>query len=267
MSNDEEVGRYYDEVIFEEELTRLPREFPIELALTLRVLERHVPPGARVLEVGVGGGHYTRWLAARGCRLHLVDVSRRLLDTVSSQVPEALRGATYASAADLRTLPDAEFDAVVSLGPFYHLLELHGRRAAVRESARLLTAHGRLIAAGINRLAYFRSLYLRQPERVLERRAYHERFLRDGLLTPEVAPPIGHAHLTTLEEFRGLFRPEFNEIELIGVESFAAAGQAAFNDLPPDTADAWLDLIERTAFTPEGIATSDHWLFVGRRAQ
>lgn len=265
MAQDEEIGRYYDEVLFEEELTRLPREFPIELAITLRVLDRHVPPGARVLEIGVGGGHYTRWLAARGCRLHLVDISRRLLDTVASAVPQALIGATHASAVNLRALPDDPFDLIISLGPFYHLLTVGERRAAVVESARLLRPGGLLIAAGINRLAYFRSLFLRNPELVLERREYHERFLRDGLLNPEVAPPIGHAHLTTIDEFRALFGPEFTELELIGVESFAAAGQASFNELAPDVAEAWLDLIERTASTIEGIGTADHWVYVGRR--
>ncbi len=64
-----EVGRYYDDVIFEAERVRLERDFPVELAITRRRLERHIPDGSMVAEIGVGGAVYSELLARRGCRL------------------------------------------------------------------------------------------------------------------------------------------------------------------------------------------------------
>jgi hypothetical protein len=87
----------------------------------------------------------------------------------------------------------------------------------------------------------------------------------DGNLDPEHAPPIGYAHLTTCAEFRALFAGDFEEQAMVGVESFSAAWQARLNDLPPAEMEAWLDLIDRTAQTPEGLGATDHFLFVGRR--
>jgi 2-polyprenyl-3-methyl-5-hydroxy-6-metoxy-1,4-benzoquinol methylase len=38
-------------------------------------------PGMAVAEVSVGGGEYSEWLVQHGCRVHLIDVSARLLET------------------------------------------------------------------------------------------------------------------------------------------------------------------------------------------
>ena len=267
-SHDADVACYYDGPIFEAERSRLDTEFPVEGGITLRYLARWVPVGARVVEVGVGGGVYTRALSDRGARVHLVDVSRRLLDAVVADLAphaaETVLGATHASATDLSALTAGGFDVVLLLGPLYHLLTLADRRRAVEEAARLLRPGGLVMAAGINRLAYLRELFNDQPAEVVARRMFHERYLQDGNLDPTHAPPIGYAHLTTIAEFRALFEGLFREELLAGVESFAAARQRKLRDLSADEREAWLDLIEQTGLTPEGLAQSDHWLFIGR---
>ena len=78
------------------------------------------------------------------------------------------------------------------------------------------------------------------------------------------APPIGFAHLTTIADFRALFANSFDEVALVGVESFSTAWQTRLNDLPIEEVEAWLDLIEATGQSPEGLALSDHFLYVGR---
>jgi 2-polyprenyl-3-methyl-5-hydroxy-6-metoxy-1,4-benzoquinol methylase len=77
---EEDVGRYYDEVIFDAEVTRLKTVFPVEYAITARHLRRWITGATTVIEVGVGGGLYSEMLARRGHLLCLVDVSAKLLD-------------------------------------------------------------------------------------------------------------------------------------------------------------------------------------------
>ncbi len=261
-SDSAQVGRYYDDVIFDAELDRLNDLFPIEFAMTARYLNRYVPAGAMVAEIGGGGGQYSELLAGRGCRLHLIDVSKKLLESAHARLPDAR--AHHASATDL-PLEDTSFDVVLMLGPLYHLTRVEDRRRAVAEAARVLRPGGRLFAAGINRLAYLRDAFRMWPETVIERREFHVRYLVDGVLNPGVAPPIGYAHLTTREEFATLFRPAFREIKLVAVESFAAPHQAQFKSLPKDAAEAWLDLIEQTADMPEAFGIADHYLYIGER--
>ncbi len=270
QSNEESVASYYDTAIYEAELVRLTRDCPVERAITLRWLERLAPANAEVAEIGVGAGIYSENLARRGCRLRLVDVSARLLDAAVARLRtaglgESIAGINRESATRLDSLPAGAFDTVLMLGPLYHLCTLDARRAAVAEAARILKPGGLLFAAGINRLSYLRDFFRLFPHVVLERRAFHEQYLRDGNLDPEHAPPIGFAHLSTYAGFRALFAPEFEELALTGVESFSTVWQPGLNDLPSAEAEAWLDLIERTGQTAEGLGCSDHFLYIGRR--
>jgi len=267
---EERVGRYYDEVIFESEVARLETLFPVEYAITARHLRHWIADGSTVAEVGVGGGAYSELLAARGCRLHLVDISGRLLEAARARLgarglASQIIGVDRASATALDGLSPAAFDAVLMLGPLYHLLNADERRCAVAESARVLKAGGMLLAAGVNRLDYLRDLFREAPRKIPERREFIRQFLRDGNLNPEIAPPIGHAHLTTVEEFRQLFAEEFEMLTLVAVESFASPWQQALNDLPAGEAEAWLDLIEQTGTMPEAFGLADHYLYVGKR--
>src|SRR5579871_5203565 len=121
------TGLHYDRNV-EAEAARLEQYSPVEYAITLRYLERFIPKGARVAEIGVGVGHYSEFLARRGCRVDLVDVSERLLEAARARLVGAglerqIASVHHASATEL-PLDDASVDAVLLLGPLYHLREL-----------------------------------------------------------------------------------------------------------------------------------------------
>jgi ubiquinone/menaquinone biosynthesis C-methylase UbiE len=151
-SSDPEIQEYYAR---EPEETRLEQgPFQLERARTLELIRRHAPsPPARVIDVGGAAGAYAFELAAHGYEVHLVDASERL-------VLEARRrdaGAVLASCdvGDARALPqpDAFADAVLLLGPLYHLTERDDRLASLREARRVLRPGGVLLAAAISRYA------------------------------------------------------------------------------------------------------------------
>ena len=58
----------------------------------------------------------------------------------------------------------------------------------------------------------------------------------------------------------------FEELALAGVESFTAPWQDLFPSKPAEEAARWLDLVEATGATPEGLAYSDHFLFVAQKS-
>ena len=262
------VQQHYNTASFDYESRRLRHESPVEYAMTLRYLDRWIAPASVVADIGVGVGHYARHLAQRQCRLHLVDIAERLLQAATEQLaatgfkPQII-GATTASATDLQALPEHAFDAVLMLGPLYHLCDLEDRRRAVREAHRLLQPGGVLFTAGINRIAYFKQRLLLRPERISDLRAFHRDLLQHGNLDPDHTPRIGFAHLTTAAEFRELFREAFEEALLAGVESFTSHHQGQFRDLAEADREAWLELVEATATTPEGLSSMEHFLFVG----
>ncbi|AFY90361.1 class I SAM-dependent methyltransferase [Chroococcidiopsis thermalis] len=265
----ERVARHYNDTGFEFESARLSQHFPIEFAITSRYLNRWISDNATVADIGVGVGHYAELLASRGCCIYLVDISQRLLDATYTRLKaiglhERILGMHCTSATQLDCL-NVEFDAVLLLGPLYHLCSIEERQQPVKAAAKILKPEGLLFAAGINRLTYFRELFRTAPELVLTRKDFHQQLLQDGNIDPTHAPPLGYGHLTTSEEFHQLFKSDFQTVTLTGVESFASPWQNSFNNLAPAAAEAWLDLIETTGTTAEGLGMTDHFLYVGRK--
>lgn len=122
----------------------------LELVRTLELLDRVLPPPPAVLlDVGGGPGTYAAILAGRGYTV-------RLYDPVDLHVEQARAiGGFTADPGDARSLPepDAVADAVLLLGPLYHLTEAADRAAALREAWRVTRPGGVVAAVGISRLA------------------------------------------------------------------------------------------------------------------
>ncbi|MGL5943086.1 MAG: class I SAM-dependent methyltransferase [Waterburya sp.] len=261
---------YNSNLTFDYESVRLTEHSPIEFAVTTRYLNKMISNEARVADVGVGSGHYAELLAKRDCTLYLVDISQRLLEATYTRLKNCncdrqILGTYNISATSLEPLKTEICDVVLLLGPLYHLCSLQERELAVAEVARILKPNGIIFAAGINRLAYFRELFRSHSKQGLSRQEFHQQFLKDGNADPIHMPPLGYAHLTTSNEFLQLFTASFEQITFIGVESFTAPFPTAANGLSRQELEVWLDLVDATGTTPEGLGMSDHFLYIGRR--
>lgn len=178
---------------------------------------------------------------------------------------DRIAGTHRASATDLACLPDGCCDVALLLGPLYHLQAPEERRRAVDECARILRAGGLLFAAGINRIASLRDQLRNAPDSAVERVEAHRRFLHDGNIEPLVGGSSLPVHLTSAAEFGAEFAHAFTQIALAGTESFAETVQDAFLRASPENAEAWLDLVEETSLTAEGLGAADHYLYIGYR--
>jgi hypothetical protein len=61
------------------------------------------------------------------------------------------------------------------------------------------------------------------------------------------------------------FVDAFAEIAMVGVESFTGIWQNLLSTIDHDSAEAWLDLIEQTGLTADGLGMSNHFLYIGRK--
>jgi SAM-dependent methyltransferase len=234
---------------------------------------RAAPAGAPavVLDVGGGPGHYALWLARRGYAVHLVDA-----------VPLHVEQARRASAAqpahplasvqlgDARRLevPDGAADAVLLLGPLYHLTARADRLAALGEAHRALRPGGRLFAAAISRFASLLDGLVRGNLADPEFRAMVLRALADG----QHRNPTPRDYFTTAY----FHRPEelVAEVEESGFTVTEAVGVEGPGWCLADFATRWADaarqaelvqaarLVERE---PSLLGLSPHVLAVGCR--
>jgi len=151
----DEIVRYYSAA---DEASRLRTGwFQLEQARTKELILRHIQPApATVLDVGGAAGTYACWLASRGYQVHLIDpVLRHVEQASAASAKQPQHPLASAVAGDARKLEQANqaMDAVLLLGPIYHLTERKDRLTALREANRVLRPGGLVWAAGISRFA------------------------------------------------------------------------------------------------------------------
>jgi 2-polyprenyl-3-methyl-5-hydroxy-6-metoxy-1,4-benzoquinol methylase len=112
----------------------------LEYLRTLELRDRFLPPPppapARVLDVGGGTGIYAVALCERGYRVHVVDpIALHVERAIEVAHERDLTGMT-ASIGDARDLTSfgTGYDAVLLLGPLYHLTEQSDRVRAFTEA-------------------------------------------------------------------------------------------------------------------------------------
>jgi SAM-dependent methyltransferase len=154
MSFDRDIESYYAKG---GEQGRLDQGyFPLERARTQEIVLRHLPPPpAVVLDVGGAAGAYALWLSARGYEVHLFDPVPLHVDQATLASQASAHPLASASIGDARALArgDATADAVLLLGPLYHLPQREDRLRALREAHRVLRPGGVVFAAAISRFA------------------------------------------------------------------------------------------------------------------
>ena len=149
----DEVLEHYEQRV-DEDLRLREGMGELELLRTQEIIRRHLPDGPlRIVDVGGGSGVHAEWLLADGHHVHLID-------PVVSHVEQALEslGENEGFSAEVGDAgkidaPSHSYDAVLLLGPLYHLTESADRVGAWSEARRLVTHRGHVFAAAITRFA------------------------------------------------------------------------------------------------------------------
>ena len=140
-----DIREFYN-AAWDAEENRLERH-QLEADITWRYLNRYLPPRGRLLEIGFGTGFYTFSLAKRGYQITAIDLADEYVTRCRAKVEElGLSDQIDFRTGDARKLdgiPHGEFDAVLLMGPLYHLLLETDRTASSAIRLRLFKTRGR----------------------------------------------------------------------------------------------------------------------------
>jgi ubiquinone/menaquinone biosynthesis C-methylase UbiE len=245
----------------------------LEFVRTQELILRYLPPPpAVVFDVGGGGGIYACWLARLGYKVHLIDLVPLHVEQ-ARQASNAQPDHPIASCAvgDARAVdrPDASVDAVLLLGPLYHLTERADRVTALSEARRILRAGGLVFAAGISRFASalngLVNGFLSDPEFV--------RIVERDLAEGQHRNPSGRRGYFTTAYFH---HPEQlqAEMEAAGLRHEATLAVEGPGSLLPDLEERWRDPERREHILmsarwleeePTMLGASSHILAIGRK--
>ena len=155
-----DIANFYNNSL-EKEHTRLERH-QLEYDITWRYLDQYLPSQGNILEIGAATGRYTLELARRGYSVTAVDLSEEMIGKCRNNLlDEGLESQVQLYTADVRDLGDVpgnEFDAVLLMGPLYHLVFKPDRTQALREAHGRLRKGGRIFSAFISRYGIFGDL-------------------------------------------------------------------------------------------------------------
>ena len=177
-------------------------------------LENLPTPPAAIYDIGGAYGEYSWWLASLGYEVHLFDLSETNIK-MSKKLAKEYPGCSLAASevCDARKVPRADnsADAVLLMGPLYHIMEYTERINAVKECHRLLKTDGLLFFAALtpfsvllDKLSVYSpngKSYLENPDFL----AMVERELKDGThINPnkEVYSGLGSSHLHTAKALK-----------------------------------------------------------------
>jgi len=238
----------------------------LEFLRTWDLLTRLLPPApASVVDVGGATGVYAEPLAGAGYAVTLVD-------PVPAHVAAAgeLSGVT-AVEGDARALPldDASADAVLLLGPLYHLPERSERVTAWREAVRVVRPGGVVAGAVISRFA---SMLDGVGRGFFAEPGFAG--LVEGALTDGVHRNDGNRLRWFTQAY--FHRPEEVAVEaaeggLTEVRTVAVEGPVWLTErlddflADPALTEVLLDMLRRVEHEPSLAGASSHLLTIGRR--
>jgi len=271
------VVRAYYASFGEREWQRLtnPDDGAVEFALTKELLATYLPPSGRILDLGGGPGRYTIWLAERGYQVVLADLSPELLAIARTQIAAAgvsqqVEAVVEADACNLGRWADASFDAVLCLGPFYHLPDPADRARAAQELARVLRPGGIAAVALMPRYALLRrTLALPDERQHLSDPDWRERLLHHGVFENDVPGRFTHGYGVQSAEIEPFFAQYgLQMLTLAASEGIAGGIQAEVAEIiaaDSDFRDCVLDILVQTATDPSILGMASHLLYIGQR--
>jgi SAM-dependent methyltransferase len=242
----------------------------LELLRTQEIVRRFLPPGnLDIADIGGGPGVHAEWLAEDGHRVHLIDPVPGHVEAAGALRPQA--GSVGAQLGDASSLPfaDASMDAVLLLGPMYHLTEERERIAALREALRIAKPGAPIFIAAINRCA---SLFDGLGSKAIfdpEFRAIVEQDLRDGQHRNSTENPRWFT--TTYFHRPDQLRAEATDAGLavahvLGIEGIAEWLRILSDDWEiPERREAIIWAARQIETEPTLLGLSAHLLLVGHR--
>ena len=262
-----DISTYYNSDP-EREHFRLERH-QLEYDLTWRYLDQHLPSHGSILEIGAATGRYTHELAKRGYTLTAVDLSFANLEisrkNLTAEGVESRVRFLMADARDLAKVLEREFDAVLLMGPLYHLVKEADRKLALQEAFDRLREGGILFSAFISRLGIMGDLIKDIPNWIEDQVAVRSH-LRTGRRPDEYPRGGFRGYFAQVSEIAPLHEAiGFETISLAAVEPAISADDESYNKLEGEHRRLWLDLLYEISTDTSIIGASRHLLYIGRK--
>lgn len=259
------VQSYYDASV-EKEWSRLEKNY-FEFEINKRYIDRYIKPGDRVLDAGGGPGRYSLHLASHGAEVVLLDLSpENILFAQKKAIEQNLSIETVcADARFLDEKAEGVFDAILLMGPLYHLTVEQDRVRTVQACLKKLKPGGMLYIAFISMVAGMIYAGRCIPESILwegEDIFYEKMIAEDDF----AGAAFTHAFFIAPKHvlpFMAQFQVE--TLHFVGSEGVCGPFNDHITAQSPEVRDKWLALSMALCEREDFRTYAEHLLYVGRK--
>lgn len=262
-----EVKRYYNNHIFYED-KRL-KESPFEIPITLKYIEKYLNPGDKILDIACGTGTYAEILLKKGYQLGLNDLSENNMKLTLKKVknhPNILQSAV-SNALDSDMWEKELWDAVLILGPLYHLTKKEERLQILSNAKKYTKQGGFIFSAFMSRTAAM--LYgLKNNPSGIHKDMGTSKLWKTG--TDDNFVEGTEWFTNTYFSFAEDINPFIEEaglkpLHLIGIEGLFGENMQLYNELQPDLKKPWFNFILDHCEDRHLVNYSKHYLSVSQK--
>jgi S-adenosylmethionine-dependent methyltransferase len=257
-----EIEQWYDKEY--DEWQRLEHH-KIEFDITKRYLDEFIiGENLQIIDIGGGPGRYSIYLAEKGHKVTLLDLSKRNIELAKRKSFERgiiLEDYIHGNALELDQF-EQKYDVVLLMGPLYHLLKESERKKAVEEALRLLKPNGIFIASFISNYAPIQDnlsqlFPIESVEGLLDYLKSGENKDKGGFTT---------AFFINFNEARDLMKSfGLKEIVFAGIENILGCKEKEINLLEENEYKKWLEIGYHLSKDENVIGSSQHFLYIGRK--
>lgn len=252
----EQIQKTYE--LFDED-TRLNRSKAarVEFLTNTRAIERHLAPGAKILDVGAGAGEYSLYFARKGYNVSALELSPNNIRAFRKKIaPQDAIDLAEGNAVDLGRYKDSSFDAVLLFGPLYHLHKEEDRQRCIAEAKRVTKPGGKLFFAFISNDMVIMTEFLYREDYFLKGDYDHETFKLHDF------PFVFH----TVEACRKmLIAGGVRIIGEIASDGLSELMADRINSMDEESYAQYLRYHYYISEKPEMLGMSNHLLFIGEK--
>ena len=261
-SNEEFIRERYKNPAGEDARSSLSRANGLEFLYTKKLVGEYIDKNTSVAEIGCATGHYGMYFADK-CRDYTgIDLTPESIELFREKIKQnGLTNVTAAvgDATKLDNIEDSRFDAVLCLGPMYHLPP-EEREAVFSECKRICKQNGVIIFSYINKVAAYIKGCMLTPAK------YPNKTVNDFILNRGVDDIHSEVFFFTMPE-------DMEErARAHGLSVLRNAGvnftftEKLINDMTDEQFKAWLEIADFMCSHPSCTGLSIHALLICRKS-
>jgi S-adenosylmethionine-dependent methyltransferase len=261
------VRNYYNKHVKEED-SRLS-EHPFEIPVTLNFIDRYLKPGDNIFDVACGTGRMAELLLDKGYLLGLNDLSDKNIELVKKrhQSNKNVLFIENNDALESKRWNNTEWDAILILGPLYHLKSKEKRIKILELASHNVKPGGYVFSSFMTRIGAMVYGLKNNPGGILHNNGVKKLWETgtDDCFVEDTKWFV-NAYFSHPEEVSPLIKKTgLTPLHLAGVEGIFGERFELYHQLDDNLKKPWMKFIIDNCETPHMICQSKHLLSVARK--